>query len=107
MFGGKLTKQSVAHAFGNVKHHIGQAYHRTKHFLGQLDHGVYVAKKVYGILAPALDHYGGGAVKKHIVKAIGGYEHLRNKVMDTHEAASNNVNQVVGRLKKKVPELGL
>ena len=107
MFGGKLTGHSVAQAFGNLKHHIGQTYHRTKHFLGQVDRGVHVAKKVYGVLAPVLDQFGGGNANRHIMKAIGGYEHLRNKVMDTHETVGNNVNQVVGHLKKKVPELGL
>ena len=107
MFGGKLSRESVHRAFGNLKHHVGQTYHRTKHFLGQVDHGVQIAKKIYGAVAPVLEHYGGGGANKHIMKAIGGYEHLRNKVMDTHETAANNVNQVVGHLKKRVPELGL
>jgi metal-dependent HD superfamily phosphatase/phosphodiesterase len=107
MFGGKITGHSVSRALGNLKHHIGQTYHRTKHFLGQVDYGIHVAKKVYGVLAPVLDQYGGGNANKHIMKAIGGYEHLRNKVMDTHETTANNVHQVVGHLKKRVPELGL
>jgi hypothetical protein len=107
MFGGKITNHSVAHAVGRLKHHIGNTYRRTKHFLGQVDHGVQIAKKVYGAVAPVLEHHGGGQANKHIMKAIGGYEHLRNKVMDTHDTVGNNVNQVVGHLKKRVPELGL
>ena len=107
MLGGKITKHSVARAFGNLSHHIGQTYHRTKNFLGHVDHGIQIAKKVYGVVAPALEQHGEGHAHKHIVKAIGGYEHLRNKVMDTHETTVNNVNQVVGHLKKRVPELGL
>ena len=107
MFGGKITRESLHRAYHNVKHHLGQAYHKTKHFLGNVDHGVHVAKKVYGVLAPVLDSYGGGHHNKNILKALGGHEHLRNKVMDTHETVSHNVNQVVGNIKKKVPELGL
>ena len=83
MFGGTLTTQSVERAFGNLKHHVGQPYHITKHFLGQVDHGAQVANTIYGAVAPVLEHYGGGAANKHIIRAIGGYEHLRNKVMDT------------------------
>ena len=107
MLGGKISKHSVARAFGNLKNHIGRTYHKTKEFLGQVDSGIQVAKRVYGVLAPALEQHGGGQANKHIMKAIGGYEHLRNKVMDTHETAVNNVNHVVGHLKKRVPELGL
>jgi hypothetical protein len=107
MFGGKLTHHSVSHAVGRLKHRIGHAYHTTKHFLGQVDHGVQIAKKVYGAVAPVLDQYGGKQANKHIMKAIGGYEHIRNKVMDTHETVGNNLNQVAGNLKKRVPELGL
>jgi uncharacterized protein YjbJ (UPF0337 family) len=59
------------------------------------------------VLAPVIDNYAGGKANKHIIKAIGGYEHLRNKVMDAHDTVANNVNQVVGNIKKKVPELGL
>ena len=102
MFGGKLKQH-----FGNIKHHLGQTYHKTKHFLGQVDNGVRIAKKVYGVLAPVIDHFGGGATNKHVMKAIGGYDTLRNKIMDTHETVHHNVNQVVGNLKKKIPELGL
>ena len=107
MFGGKINKHSIAQAFGKLKRHVGNRYQKTKHFLGQVDQGIHMAKKVYGALAPVIDHYSGGSANKHIMKAIGGYEHLRNKVMDTHDTAVNNVNQVVGHLKKRVPELGL
>ena len=107
MFGGKLTHRSLAHAVGKLKHRIGHAYHTTKNFLGQVDSGIQTAKKVYGVVAPVLDKYGGKDTNKHVMKAIGGYESLRNKVMDTHDTIGNNVSQVVGQLKKRVPELGL
>ena len=41
------------------------------------------------------------------MKAIGGYESLRNKIMDTNETVHHNIQQVHSQLKKKVPELGL
>ena len=107
MFGGKINKHSISQAFGKLKQHVGNGYRKTKHFLGQVDQGIHVAKKVYGALAPVIDRYGGDNANKHIMKAIGGYEHLRNKVMDTHDTAVSNVNQVVGHLKKRVPDVGL
>ena len=34
------------------------------------------------------------------MNAVGGYEGIRNKVMDAHDTAINNVNQVASNLKK-------
>jgi hypothetical protein len=107
MFGGKINKHSITQAFGKLKHHVGEGYRRTKHFLGQVDQGINLAKRAYGVVAPILDQHGGGQANKHIMKAFGGYESLRNKVMDAHDTVGNHVVQVVGNLKKKVPELGL
>ena len=105
MFGQKF-KQHMR----NIKHHLGQTYHKTKHFLGQIDHGINVAKRVYSVVAPVIDHLSGGAsqnANKHVMKAIGGYEQLRNKVMDTDATVHHNIQNVYSGLKKKVPELGL
>ena len=105
MFGDKFK-----HHMGNIKHHLGQTYHKTKHFLGQVDNGIRVAKKIYGVVAPVIDHFSGGATQnahKHVMKAIGGYEQLRNKVMDTDATVHHNIQNVYSGLKKKVPELGL
>jgi len=98
MFGGKFGNH-----MSNLKNTFGRGYAHVKNVLGHVDRGVSIAKKVYAILAPALDHYGGGGLHQHAVKAIGGYEHIRNKVMDGHQATQ----KVVGALKKAIPELGL
>jgi hypothetical protein len=66
-----------------------------------------VAKQVYSALAPAIEHYGGGHVNKHVIKGIGGYEQMRNKVMDAHDNALQHVNQVTGSLKKAKVNIGI
>ena len=104
---GKITRDSIARTYSNVKGHLHRGYHRAKHILGQVDHGIKVAKHVYSALAPAIDHFGGSGLHKHVTKAIGGYENVRNKVMDVHDTAGHHVNQVVGNLKKAVPSIGL
>ena len=107
MFGGKLSRESMHRAFNNVKGHMSRGYHATKQFLGNVDNGVRVAKHIYSALAPAIEHYGGGMVNKHVIKGLGGYEQLRSKVMDSHETALNHVNQVAGNLKKAGVHIGL
>jgi len=107
MFGGKFTKEAFHRTFDKVKHHLSNGYNKTKQFLGNVDNGVKVAKHVYAALAPAIEHYGGGHLNKHVIKGLGGYEQLRNKVMDTHGTAVNHVNQVVGQLKKGGIHIGI
>ena len=107
MFGGKLTRESFHKAIHSVKNNISHGYHKTKQLLGHLDHGVRVAKQVYSALAPAIEHYGGGHLNKHVIKGIGGYEQIRNKVMDAHDNALQHVNQVTGNLRKAKVNIGI
>ena len=107
MFGGKFTKEAFHRTFSKVKNHLSNGYHKTKEFIGHIDNGVKVAKHVYAALAPSIEHYGGGHLNKHVIKGLGGYEQLRNKVMDTHGTAVNHVNQVVGQLKKGGIHIGI
>jgi len=107
MFGGKLTRESFQKAVHSVKNNLSHGYHKTKQFLGHIDHGMRVAKQVYSALAPAREHYGGKHINKHVIKGIGGYEQLRNKVMDAHDNALQHVNQAVGTLRKSKVNIGL
>ena len=98
---GKLTKQTLTNAFLNTKKHLGNVYHHTKHVLGSIDHGVRIAKTVYGAISPYIDELGGGGIHKHAIKAIGDYEHIRNKVMDTHDKGEKIYSDINKKLSKK------
>jgi hypothetical protein len=98
---GKLTKQTLTNAFHNTKKHLGSAYHHTKHVLGAIDHGVRIAKTVYGAISPYIDELGGGGIHKHAIKAIGDYENIRNKVMDTHDKGEKIYSDINKKLSKK------
>jgi hypothetical protein len=107
MFGGKFNKEAFHRTFSNVKNHLSKGYHKTKEFLGNVNHGMNVAKQVYAAMAPAIEHYGGGHINKHVIKGLGAYEQMRNKVMDSHGTAANHVNQIVGQLKKGGIHIGI
>ena len=107
MFGGKFSKEAFHRTISNVKHHISNGYHKTKQFLGHVDNGIRTAKHIYSALAPAIEHYGGGQVNKHVIKGIGGYEQMRNKVMDAHDNALQHVNNTISGIKKGRVSIGL
>ena len=97
---GKVNKHHFQIFYNSAKHHLGNAYHNTKNFLNNVDHGIRTAKTVYGVLAPYIEQYAGSHINKHAVKAIGHYEDIRNKVMDTHDKAHNEIYDIKNKLSK-------
>ena len=107
MFGGKFTHRNFTRGLQHLKGHITSGYQHTKNFLGNVDNAYRTAKKVYSIVAPHLEHFGGGNINKHVVKAIGGYENVRNKVKDAHDTVAHHVGKVSGDLKKANINIGI
>ncbi len=107
MFGGKFTHQAFANSFRNMKNNALAGYHTTKRWFNQVNNTYTHAKKLYSLAAPVIENMGGSNVNKNVIKAMGGYEQLRNKVMDAHDTAITNVSQVAGVLKKANIKLGL
>ena len=85
---GKITRRDVAHDFNKAKNFLGNAYHHTRNFLGDVDNGV-------------RESYGVNPANKHVMKALSGYDTIRNNVMEHHDRVINDVNNVRNNLVKK------
>ena len=91
--------------FGNVKNFLGNAYNTTKKTLGSMDQMFGDAKKIYGAVAPAiqdlapqqlqgpLDNLRGG-----VMKAVQGYENIRNKIDDVENQAVSKVGDIMSKV---------
>ena len=56
-----------------------------KHIAHHIDHGFSVAKQVYRVLEPAINVYAGNHnIGNNVMKAISGYENLRNQAMEAN-----------------------
>ena len=91
---GKISRRDVARHFHRAKNFLGNAYHHTRNFLGNVDHGVRTFKHIYGAIAPALESYGVNPASKHVMKALTGYDNIRNNVLEHHDRVVNDVNNV-------------
>ena len=62
-----------------------------KNIAHNIDYGVSVAKDAYGILELVIKEYAGHnhGLHGHVMKAITGYENLRNQAMEAHNHVSN------------------
>ena len=52
---GKVSSDYVRYNFNKAKQFIGNKYVEGKRLLHNIDHGVKIAKKVYGAVAPVIN----------------------------------------------------
>ena len=104
---GKFLQHDLKRSLINVKNHLSNGYNQSKRFCGQIDSGMSTAKKIFGVLAPVIEQYGGGHFNKQAIKALGGYEQIRGKVVDEHEGAKRQYDNVVSGLAKQGIGIGL
>ena len=108
---GKVSQDYVRNNFIKAKHIIGNKYVEGKRLLHNIDSGVRVAKKVYSAVAPVINSLAGNEnfskINKHAMKAISGYDNIRQSVMDGHEQAEEHITQTFSNLKKQGISIGL
>ena len=88
----KFNQHQFRRTLNNLKSRALHGYSHVKHIAGQIDHGISIAKQVYGVLEPVLRQYNPnhGQIHQHAIKALSGYESLRNQALEVN----NQVNQV-------------
>ena len=94
----KFNKHVFQRTMQNVKGHIGNGYHHLKKIAGNIEHGVHIAKQVYSVLEPVIRHAAGNNIHHNAMKAISGYESIRNKVAEADHHVSNIGHKLGGIL---------
>ena len=82
---GKLNTNHLAHSFHKAKGFLQHAYHQTKGFLSHVDHGVSVAKYIYGAVAPLIDKYASShanQIHSGVRNAVSNDDTIRLKVIE-------------------------
>ena len=87
----KSNKYVFHRTLRNIKSHIGNG----KNIAHTIDHGINIAKQAYSIVEHVIRHVAGNYhIHHHAMKAIGGYEDIRKKVIE----ANHHVVNADGRL---------
>ena len=93
----KFNKNVFKRTMSNIKHHIGNGYSHVKNIAHHIDHGFSVAKEIYKVLEPVIEEYSGNNhIHSHAMKAISGYENLRNQAMEAHHHLSQVGHKLAG-----------
>ena len=72
---------------GRAKNFIGQGYQRLSKFAGEVDCLAGVGRRAFGFLAPILEDLGASSALTHGMKAIKGYDQIRQNVMEADQYA--------------------
>jgi hypothetical protein len=80
----KFSKHNFKQTYSNLKHQIVHGYHHVKNIAHNIDYGVSVAKHIYEAFEPVLREHGQHHLHGNALKAISGYENLRNQALDAN-----------------------
>ena len=86
-----------------MKSFLHNSYNKAHKFATDIDRHVSTAKNVYSVLAPMINEFAGGHVNQGAMKALGGYEDFRKRVLDVDQQG----REIHGRLRTAAPELKL
>ena len=93
----KFSKNQFKQTLRNLKSHALHGYHQAKNIAGHIDHGVSIAKEIYRVLEPAINTYAGNhGLHGHAMKALTGYENLRNQAMEINNHVTTIGNKLSG-----------
>ena len=93
----KFNKNVFKRTVSNLKHSIHHGYRNVKTIAGHIDHGFSVAKEIYKVLEPVIREYSGNnQLHSHAMKAISGYESLRNKALEANHHVAHVGNKLSG-----------
>ena len=101
---GKVSSDDVRCNFNKAKNSIGNKYVEGQRLFHNIDHGVKIAKKVYGAVAPVINSLAGNEtvsrINKHAMKAISEPGNIRQSVMEGHDQAEAHAAQAMTNFKK-------
>ena len=107
MFFGKhfsKVKDFLGHGYAKTKDFLGKGYAKGKEILGKINDGYGHAKQIYDVIAPLVDQYlpanTSRKIQDTVHKGMSEYENIREKVINKHDNIKDNLNNIVGHLKK-------
>ena len=103
---GRVYARHARHAYAKVRNTLTGAYAYGNKLATGISRAVDVGKRLYSIAEPMLQQASPDMAKqvnKAVRGGLGSYEEIRGRVLDANEAGQ----QILGSVRKKVPEIGL
>ena len=86
--------KQLAHHWNKTKNFLGDRYNEGKKWAGQMDRMAGLGRRAFALAAPILDDLGQGGAVAQGMKAIQGYDNLRNSVMEVDSQVRGHARRV-------------
>ena len=98
-----MIYKAAQHVWRSTKNFFGHAYLHGKRILHNVDHGVSVTRRILETAAPVIRDLGASSELARARGALADYDTMKAKVL----GADRTGQRLLGRLRARVPELGL
>lgn len=89
-----MLSSVLSHHFGKAKKFIGHGYGRLSKWAAEIDRLAHVGRRAFGFVAPILEDLGASGAIDRGVKAIAGYDQLRQGVMEADQYARGHAQRL-------------
>ena len=97
----------AAHHARETGKFLQRSYNTARKWAQTFDHVFDVGHRIASAVAPIVDEHAGTKLTRAVKSGADEYNMLRARVLGGHDYSRSVSNQVVGALKKSVPEIGL
>ena len=89
-----MLYKRLAHHWNNTKAWMGDRYNEGKKFAGQMDKLAGLGRRAFALAAPILDDLGQGGVVQAGMKAVQGYDEVRDGVMQADSRVRSHARRI-------------
>ena len=89
-----MLYKRLAHHWNKTKAWMGDRYNEGKKFAGQMDKLAGLGRRAFALAAPILDDLGQGGAVQAGMKAVEGYDQLRDGVMQADSKVRGHARRI-------------
>ena len=89
-----MLYKRLAHHWNKTKAWLGDRYNEGKKFAGQMDKMAGLGRRAFALAAPILDDLGQGGVVQAGMKAVQGYDEVRDGVMQADSRVRSHARRI-------------
>ena len=89
-----MLYKRLAHHWNKTKAWLGDRYNEGKKFAGQMDKLAGLGRRAFALAAPILDDLGQGGAVQAGMKAVEGYDQLRDGVMQADSKVRGHARRI-------------
>ena len=102
-----MMLKKIRHAARETGKFINRHYNTAVRYARAFDQGIGMVGRFAQAIAPTIDQMAGTQASRQTRQLTDDYQVLRSKVMGIHHEGQAGGNQLMGNLRRNVPELGL